>query len=302
MKELKHAILCSFVCHFLGLSLTVGLLEEVATQLRELIVPVEYQFILLFSSVAAQVIVIGVFSFLFYRSLDKRITAKSQEIAQQQRLLFANIAHDLKTPLTSITGFSKALQEEIVDPVEQKEVAEIIYQKALTADELLDAMFQYTKLTAADYPLKRELQDVNYLLKETIAESYDLLEQHQIDLIVELPEAPMMRAIDKVEMKRVFVNLLVNACKHNPLGTKLRITIEEKKNSAQIIFADDGTKIPSEKRTHLFHPFVSENETERHFQGSGLGLAITKSIIEKHGFMIELEDDERFTKRFVVIL
>lgn len=303
MKELKNAILRSFILFFLGLSATVSLIDELITGFLVYLAPVEYRILVSISGGALQILTLIYFSFLFYRSLDQKITKKSQELARQQSRLFANIAHDLKTPLTSITGFSKALNEEVADPEETKEVAAIIYQKSLAANELLDLMFQYTKLHSADFELKKQDADIGYLLRETIADYYDLLEKQAIDLHIELPEEPVVCSVDKVEMKRVFANLVVNSCQHNPPQTRLLVAMETDAQNTKIIFADNGTPIPTAKREQLFEPFVSENEAERQFNGSGLGLAITKSIVEKHGFQIELLDGEgEYVKEFVIIL
>ncbi|MGG5368753.1 sensor histidine kinase [Enterococcus sp. AZ196] len=302
MKQLRNAILRSFILYFLGLSVVGGLIEEFFSQLQILVFESEYQALLMIIGGVFQLIAIFGFSYLFYRSLNKKIAKQSQKIAKQQNTLFANIAHDLKTPLTSISGFSKALSEDIVEPEERAEVSSIIYQKSLTANELLDLMFQYTKLNSTEYSLKRQEYAVNYLLKEAIADNYDLIEQQQIELLLDLPEEPIIKSIDKVEMRRVFNNLLINACKHNPPKSKLAISITENNNQTKVVLADNGTAIPLKDREKLFRPFVSENETERNFQGSGLGLAIVKAIIDKHGFTIELLDDEVYTKKFVLTL
>ncbi|MGG5316098.1 sensor histidine kinase [Enterococcus sp. AZ072] len=303
MEELKRAILKAFVLYFFGLSITVSLLEELFSEGITLLFPYKYELPLMAICVCLQFSAVAIFSYLFYRSLDQRIAQTSQQLAKEQSILFANIAHDLKTPLTSITGFSKALSEDIVEMEEKKEVSAIIYQKSVAANELLDLMFRYTKLNSADYELKKQQQDINYLLKEAAADNYDLIEQHEIKLNLELPEEPLYYAIDKTEMKRVFSNLIINACKHNPPQTELTIVIQQLGRRTKIIFGDNGIPIPETKRERLFEPFVSENETERNFNGSGLGLAITKTIIEKHGFTIELSQGaDNYEKQFVIKL
>lgn len=302
MKKLRNAILRSFIVYFLGLSVAGGLIEEFFNQLEELVFGKSYQIPLSILSGTFQILAVIAFSFLFYRSLNKKIEEESQKLAKEQSTLFVNIAHDLKTPLTSITGFSKALNEQIVASKEINDVSGIIYQKAVTANELLDLMFQYTKLNSAEFSLNRQVSSVNYLLKEALAENYVLIEQQHLELLLDLPEEPVMKSIDKIEMRRVFNNLLINACKHNPPESTLAISFKEKNDQIEITFADNGTKIPQKEREKLFQPFVSENEAERTFQGSGLGLAIVKTIVEKHGFTIKLLDDECYTKKFVITM
>lgn len=302
MKKLRNAIMRSFILYFLGLSIANDLVSELISELDAWFFGVEYHVISPIVTSGLQILVLVLFSFLFYRSLTKKIGKESQRLAKEQSTLFANIAHDLKTPLTSITGFSKALVEEVAEPAEIKEVSGIIYQKSITANELLDLMFQYTKLNAAEFSLKREMCDVNYLLKEVIADNYDLIEKYQIELILDLFDEPITRSVDKTEFRRVFTNLLVNACKHNPAKTTLTLSIKKVGEAVEIIFSDNGTAIPLKERERLFQPFVGENETERNFQGNGLGLAIVKTIIDKHGYTIKLLDDEKTTKKFVITI
>lgn len=302
MKDLRNAILKRFVLFFLLLSVIVSLLDSFAFEYGQYFLAGEHRIYAAVIGALAQILAVALFSYLFYRSIDKKIMEKSQQIAKDQNTLFANIAHDLKTPLTSINGFSKALHEEVATTSEEKkELALIIHQKSQAANELLDLMFQYTKLNAEDFKLKKESFDLNYLLKETIAEIYDTIEDYAIELELQIPEDSLIRLIDKTEMKRVFTNLIVNACRHNPAGTTLLIAVKEHGEQAMIIFADTGTPIPEVRREQLFKPFVSENQTERNFHGSGLGLAISKSIVEKHGFTIRLDHEiAEYTKKFVI--
>lgn len=302
MKQLRNAIMRSFVLYFFGLSIVGDLIEELTKEMDTWVFKNQFQTVTPIVAGVFQVLAIVLFSFLFYRSLNKKIGKESQKLAKEQSTLFANIAHDLKTPLTSITGFSKALNEEVVEPEEVKEVSGIIYQKSVTANELLDLMFQYTKLHSANFSLNQQECAVNRLLKEAIADNYDLIEAAEIELELAIPDEPIIRKIDQREFRRVFDNLLINACKHNPSRTKLKISCILQDGTVKISFADNGTAIPQKDREQLFQPFVSENETERTFQGSGLGLAIVKAIVEKHGFSIELLDDEDFTKKFVITL
>lgn len=304
MKQLRNAIMRSFILYFLGLSIISEVLNELMIELDNWFFGTDYRLLTPILTLIFQILLILFFSFLFYRSLNKKIEMESQRLAKQQSTLFANIAHDLKTPLTSITGFSKALNEEIVESGEVKEVTDIIYHKSVTANALLDLMFQYTKLHSADFQLHKEECAINFLLKEVVAEYYDLIEKQQINLTLDIPDEPILCKVDAIEMRRVFSNLLINACTHNPPKTTLMIAVKRSESAIKLSFSDNGTAIPSKDRDTLFRPFVSENEDQRIYQGSGLGLAIVKTIIDKHHFSIELKDadGEVFTKVFELTL
>lgn len=249
-----------------------------------------------------EISIYGLFAVFFTRFADRKIALENQRIAKQTNLLFANIAHDLKTPLTTVIGFSRALRDDVVQDEETaKKMLVSVVQKAERANELLDIMFEYTKVNSGALKLTLECCDMSRLMREVTAEHYDLFEEKGIEIDIDICETPVMAEIDQAEMKRAVSNLIVNAYKHNARGGKVLIQLDDKTDhEMRIIVADDGIAIANEKREELFNPFVSGDQS-RSSDGTGLGLAITKAIVERHGYTIGIKDMRKpYTKAFVI--
>lgn len=243
-----------------------------------------------------------------FNSMSKKLEAaeKIKKNAENERiLLFANMAHDLKTPITSIIGFSKALSDGIIeDKVKQYEYISTINSKAVKMNDLIDRLFEYVKLESSENQLHFELVDVAEILRNCIAELYTEYEEKKIQLELEIPDIPVMKNVDKLELSRVYTNLLNNVIKHNPDGIRVLVRM---KNDGQLLIADSGDRLPQELEEKLFTPFVSGDSSRRSSNGSGLGLSLASKIVKKHGGELRFVQNggavpEGYTKAFIVIL
>ena len=230
--------------------------------------------------------------------------------AENERiLLFANMAHDLKTPITSIIGFSKALSDGIIEDEEKKkEYFTTINRKAVKMNALIDRLFEYVKLESGDNQLHFEMIDAAELLRNCLADVYTEYEEKNILLELEIPELPVMKKVDKVELSRVYANLLNNVIKHNSDGIRVLVRMETNGN---VMIADSGLPLAENLAEKLFTPFVSGDSSRRSSNGSGLGLALARKIMEKHGGSLifiqnDNQNDEKlppeYTKAFIADL
>ena len=238
------------------------------------------------------------FSVLFFKQMDKADKIKEQ--AEKERLmLFANIAHDLKTPITSVLGYSKALSDGVVtDEAKKAEYLQTITRKAVRMNDLIDRLFEYVKLESPENVLHKKDDDVAEVLRKSIANLYTDFEEKDFNLDMQIPEMPVIKNIDSLEIDRVFTNLLNNALKHNSRGTTLSISMDE---NGKTIIADNGNPIPSEVASQIFKPFISGDESRMSKNGSGLGLALAHKIMEKHeGSLTFVPEYTGFRKAFVV--
>ncbi|SET52315.1 His Kinase A (phospho-acceptor) domain-containing protein [Enterococcus malodoratus] len=304
MKKLRNSIVRSFVLYFILLTFIISIVDNFFSNYLDVITDEKLFLFFLASPFVIDILLITCFSILFFRSIDKKVMRQVDKNAEDKSLLFANIAHDLKTPLTSIAGFSKALYQGVVKTEDEKvEINRIIYNKTIQANELLDLLFQYSKISSSSFELICKSNDIVYLLRQALVDNYDLLDKREMDLILEIPDEQIFIDCDASEIKRVFSNIIVNACKHNGKKTKLRVRMEKKSDKYVLTFADSGSEIPFSKREQIFEPFISESQVEREFQGNGLGLAISKAILDKHGFTIALKKSKKgFTKEFEIIV
>lgn len=250
---------------------------------------------------------IGAYSYMVIKKVEEIRAidrAEREQNIKRRNLLLSDIAHDLKTPITAISGYAQALNEGIVtSPEKQQEYLNTICRKSMQISRLITVLFDYVKLDSEGFELKKERLDLTEFLREISADMYSDIEQSKMELEVELPEKKCFAMIDKAQLGRAVANLFSNAIKHNPAGTKIQISMVE--NSGwEIQVADTGTAIDDAVLEHLFEPFVMGDESRNSRAGSGLGLSITSKIIEMHGGQIWVEQPEleSCTKRFCIHL
>jgi len=197
-----------------------------------------------------------------------------KEMEEQKILLFANMAHDLKTPITSIQGFSKALKDGLIDTTEkQSEYINAIYSNATTMNDLIERLFEYVKINSDLNTLNLQVTDVGEVLRNCVSEVYTEFENHDIQMEINIPENPVIKSVDKIELHRVYTNLLNNVIAHNNDSFRCLIKLEENGN---VIIADSGNSIPEQYAYHLFQPFAKGDATRKTGNGSGLGLSLSK--------------------------
>ncbi len=230
---------------------------------------------------------------------------RKQEYDTRRNMLFADIAHDLKTPMTTISGYAKALADGMVNDEEKKqEYYSSIHEKSKKVDEMITLLLEYSKLDNDEFELKRERTDITELFRENIARMYLDFEDKAINLEIEIPEEKIYADVDRVQMSRVIANLINNAIKHNNAGAVVLAGLYTMGDTVEIRIADNGEKIDEKIAEHIFEPFVVGDESRSSKGGSGLGLSIASKIVNKHGAELKLVqcDDESYTKAFVISL
>ena len=218
---------------------------------------------------------------------------EKQEIEHLKNEMFVHISHDLKTPITTISGFSKALSEGMInDPVKVKNVLNTIYQKSQKLTQLVDDLFELSKLENAGYQLEMKDENIVEVVRLVVAEFYEQAEEKDIELAFNCDLERFMLKIDKKAIHRAISNLLSNAIHYNPKHTKVSVELKAIKSSVIIDVKDNGVGIDEHIRKHIFMPFYRGDTSRTSKEGSGLGLAITKKLVEKHGGDIVLTADE----------
>lgn len=303
MEKLKKYIVGYFILFAFALSAVESILDSCFDEVSKYINDSSTFTIALILYLTLCVLMFLLFSKWFAVTISRKIAEETNRQNKERNLLFANILHDLKTPMTIILGFSQALMEKRVNEEEKTEVIHSIYEKSKKSDELLTILFQYAKLDASNYAMHFEQQDICRIVRDEVASLYEIFEDKNMDVSVEIPDQIIMKKIDKIEFRRAIGNLLINACKHNKNGSKVLIRLWEDHNKTKIIVADNGVIIPNELESNLFEPFVCADESRNSKGGNGLGLAITKKIVEKHGGHISIDSKiESYTKGFVIEL
>ena len=247
-------------------------------------------------------------AFAYYRMVTGKVNELMEQEQEQQKayarqrnLLLSDIAHDIKTPLTTICGYSKALSDGIVREEEKRqEYLEAVYAKSMRMSELLTLLFEYVKLDSEGYELHLEKGDFAEFVRENTALVYKDFEEKQMELNVELPEEVVAYEMDKLQMGRAVMNLLSNAARYGKTGGRVLVRLEER----VLTVADDGMEIEPEFAEHIFEPFSRADKARSTSGGSGLGLSIAARIVEMHGGKLELDCHKMdgYTKAFVLRL
>lgn len=226
------------------------------------------------------------------------------DMENERMRLFSHIAHDLKTPMTTITGYAGALANGMVDGEDkQREFHMAIKAKSDQMNALVDQLLSYSKLGAPQYQMNLVLADIAELLRVACASLFGEIESKQMKLTLRLPEKPVFYKMDSLEMSRAIGNLLTNAIRHNPAGSLLSVSLTEESEDIIIQIADSGATIPEAIAGNLFEPFISGNDSRSSGSGTGLGLAIVKKIVEQHSGEVFVSDTHApFTKMFVLRL
>lgn len=251
------------------------------------------------------------------KELEAQERQQREEYDRRRSLLLSDVAHDLKTPMTAVAGYARALLEESggeedsdftgkegKTALPRKEYLETIYGKSMQMSSLLNLLFEYVKLDSEGYQLKKTEENLWELLRETVANLYMDFEEKEMEILPEIPEEEIRMQVDRVQFQRVVSNLLNNAIRHNPKGTRVWVKAEYEEEQVTVRVCDDGVKIPRETAKYMFDPFVLGDESRKSRGGSGLGLSIAWKIIDMHGGSLTLdqEEGELYTKTFLIRL
>ena len=229
--------------------------------------------------------------------------------------MISNIVHDRKTPMTTVYGYAKALNDGIVPADKQPEYHEAIMAKTERMNEIALLLLDYVKLDSEGFTIKKERIDICELVRSCCALCYTDVESAGDEIDIDIPEKPLLISADSVQLKRVITNLIMNAIRHNPDGTKIGVFLKcESMSTAEdirIFVADSGPVIPSPLCEQIFEPFVTGDESRTSGSGTGLGLAISARICEMHEFDLKLVQkpeifryhlDDAYRKVFVVAM
>lgn len=236
----------------------------------------------------------------------QRMEQQEEELRQKyeraRNLMLSDIAHDLRTPITTIGGYAKALNDGMIHSEEKRqEYLDAIENKAKRMSDLITLLFDYVRLDSENFSLKKTSLDLNELLRENAAFLYADVEESQMEFEIEIPETSCKMEVDKLQISRVITNLINNARKHNAPGTTITLKMEEYKDKIEIIVKDNGNMIDASIAEHIFEPFVVADASRESKGGSGLGLSIAQKIVQMHDGTLELiQDYERREKSFVI--
>lgn len=233
--------------------------------------------------------------------LEKR-EKDAQEAEQRKNDLVVYLAHDIKTPLTSIIGYLSLLDEAKDMPIEQKEkYVKITLEKSYRLEQLINEFFEITRFNLQSIILEKDLIHVNYMLMQVVDEFYPLLAPKGQKAVVNIDSEINVYA-DGNKLARVFNNILKNAIAYSDSNSTIEINAKSENNQAFISFTNTGNTIPAEKLNMIFEKFYRlDSARSTQTGGAGLGLAISNEIVKAHGGTITATSKDEKTV-FTVIM
>ncbi|GAE29753.1 two-component sensor histidine kinase [Halalkalibacter hemicellulosilyticusJCM 9152] len=235
--------------------------------------------------------------------LKSGVKTSQREQAKSERLkteLISNVSHDLRTPLTSIITYVELLKSADLNKDDRDAYTEIIDRKSKRLKVLIDDLFEASKMASGNIELVKKQVDLVQLLQQALAEYNEAMNESNLQFRISTPDTPIYANVDGQKIWRMFDNLIGNIFNYSLEHTRVYISIEQKKDTAMIIFKNVTKYELGGSVDELFERF-KRGDTSRHTEGSGLGLAIAKSIVDLHGGQLDIEVDGDLFKVIVVI-
>ncbi len=224
-----------------------------------------------------------------------------KEAEQRKSDLIMYLAHDLKTPLSSVIGYLTLLHDEEQISVKLREkYLSIALEKAERLEDLINEFFEITRFNLSEITLQYSRISLTRLLEQLTFEFQPMLKEKDLTCNLQAPPDLMLRC-DPDKIQRVFDNLLRNAVLYSYPDTQIDITAETREKQVVIHFKNHGDTIPAQKLARIFEQFYRLDAARSTHGGAGLGLAIAKQIVELHGGTITAESADD-TVQFTVIL
>ena len=228
---------------------------------------------------------------------------RERESEKAKTELITNVAHDLRTPLTSIIGYLELVmnKKDMTDEM-QKQYVSIAYTKSKKLQQLIDDLFSFTKLADGRITMKMSRMDLVKLLEQLITEFYPSFQEKMLSYDLHSNVSSVMITADAKLLARLFDNLINNAIKYGADGKKIDVKVHASSDRVMVSVINYGKVIPESDIPHIFNRFYRvEQSRSTRTGGTGLGLAIAKNIVEMHSGDIKVTSDENGTV-FTVIL
>lgn len=232
--------------------------------------------------------------------------SRAQELArlemERKNDLITYLAHDLKTPLSSVIGYLSLLDEARDLPAPQREkYVGVALEKANRLDQLIGEFFDIVRFNLQSIPLDRRRIPLRLMLEQLSDEFYPMLRQQGRRALVDCPDGLTVYA-DPDKLARVFNNILKNAAAYGRENTPVTITARQEAKGVSVCVANQGDPIPEREQAVIFEKFYRlDGARSTRTGGAGLGLAIARDIVRAHGGQIGVKSDGEGT-RFTVYL
>ena len=232
--------------------------------------------------------------------INARLQTTQAQLVQSEKLasvgqLTAGIVHDVKNPLAVIKGLAEELHEEIgIDPSTRAQLA-TIRDSASRASNIVTDLLKFARQSTPEM----QRRDMRETIQSSLRLTEYLTRKGKVEVIVDLPDQPVMVTYDDQQIEQVLINLFTNAVQAMEHGGSLRINLGRAKGAIALAVQDTGMGIPKQNIARIFDPFFT---TKPEGEGTGLGLSVSFGIVSRHGGTIEIESELGWGTTFTILL
>ena len=233
-----------------------------------------------------------------------RDVTQQKEIDRMKTELVSMVAHELRSPLTSISGFSELLLDDDITREQSEEYARIILTEASRLSDLINKFLDISRIESGRIQPKKGKVDLNETLQMVVGNNSYLAAKKNIEVEVHESSNIAMVYADSSMMEQVFLNLFSNAIKYSHDNTRIDVVIKTTSQNVIVEVHDQGFGIPREALSKIFDKFyrVTDDQNVREVTGSGLGLSLVKQIVDMHNGHMEVDSEVGKGSVFSVIL
>ncbi len=233
----------------------------------------------------------------------EKLSQELEEATQAKLVFFTNISHELKTPLTLISGPIESLQNAPNLTPAQNELLDMVNTNSRRLKRLIDQIIEFRRYENGKMSLQRTIGDLDLFLRELLAPFHDYATRREITLNYETDGSDFSFAFDTAKIEHIVYNLLSNAFKftprHGTVSVTLRKITQDNEQLVELTVYDNGQIIPESQLAHIFERFFKGDTGQ---VGSGIGLALTRALVELHGGTIRATSSETAGTSFIVTL
>ncbi|WP_242229734.1 envelope stress sensor histidine kinase HitS [Bacillus cereus group sp. BfR-BA-01329] len=236
--------------------------------------------------------------------LVKSINDMTDELNAMEKMrqeFVSNVSHEIQSPLTSIKGFARALQDNNLSEEKREHYLTIIETETTRLSKLSQNLLKLTLLESEEYTPERVTYRLDQQLKQIVLNSEPLWAEKEIELDLDLEKVHI--TADQESMSQVWINLIHNSIKFTPSSGTISIKLKEYETLVEVRIRDTGIGISEEQKQHIFERFYkADSSRNRAYGGSGLGLAIVKKVLDLHQGGIKVESEEGNGTEFIVCI
>ncbi len=215
-----------------------------------------------------------------------------EESAERRKTLTADIAHELRTPLSVQQAHLEALEDGVYDLT--LENLHPIQEQNLTLVRLVDDLQTLSLADSGQLTLEQTPTNVNQLVERILHRFQPACHQKEVTVRYDPPGKPIMANIDPQRVEQIILNLLSNALHHSPRGKSIRVQLHSDEDDLKLTVLDHGEGIPEEEIPYIFERFYKSSQTrEREDGGTGLGLSISQKLVQAHDGSIQVQNNPR---------